>query len=52
MGDFAGVQGGAGEKWKKEKKTKRGKEGSTFWVPGELLFRTREAPTGGLGRWG
>ena len=34
-------RGGGGEKGKKGKKSKREKEGGTFRVPGELLFRTR-----------
>ena len=40
------LQGSNGEGGKKEtkgKKRKREKEGGTFRVPGELLFRTREA---------
>ena len=35
-------QGSNGEGGKKGKKRKREKEGGTFRVPGELLFRTRE----------
>ena len=35
-------EGEGGEKGKKGKKRKREKEGGTFRVPGELLFRTRE----------
>ena len=38
MGGVAGIQWGGG---KKGKKRKREKEGGTFRVPGELLFRTR-----------
>ena len=37
-----GSIGEAGEKGRKGKKGKREKEGGTFRVPGELLFRTRE----------
>ena len=46
VGDWSvisrGSNGQGGEKGKKRKKRKRMKEGGTFWVPGELLFRTRE----------
>ena len=35
-------EGEGGKKGKKGKKRKRKKDGSTFRVPGELLFRTRE----------
>ena len=37
-----GRGGERGKKGKKGKKRKREKEGGTFRVPGELLFRTRE----------
>ena len=36
------LQGSNGEGGQKEKKRKQEKEGGTFWVPWELLFRTRE----------
>ena len=45
MGGVAGTngEGEGGKKRKKGKKRKREKEGGTFRVPGELLFRIREA---------
>ena len=43
LGDLWVVsQGSNGEVGMKAKKRKRGKEGGTLWVPGELLFCTRE----------
>ena len=38
-----GSTGEGGEKGKRGNKRKREKEGGTFRVPGQLLFRTREA---------